>query len=72
MENIGLVLVLLGGLCGMVFLYAKKRGKQEGASEMHEVISNQDREEAQNELDEKNNSNAWDNLNNTIDDLSER
>jgi len=59
---IGILLAL-----GAVYGIAKQRGERKKAKEVIDREGQLDREEADNELEEKRNSNAWDNLNDTID-----
>ncbi len=63
-----LTLALLLG--GGIYTVAKQRGVNKKAMEVMDREGELDREEIDNELDEKRDSNAWDNLTDTIDDLS--
>lgn len=60
-----LVFVIMGGL----WLWAKDRGKDEAIRDLDDQAREQDKGDVQNELDKKRNSDAWDNLNDTIDDI---
>lgn len=59
---IGILLAL-----GAVYAIAKQRGERKKAKEVIDREHELDREEADNELEDKRNSDAWDNLNDTID-----
>jgi len=59
---IGILLAL-----GAVYTIAKQRGERKKAKEVIDREGQLDRKEANDELEEKRNSNAWDNLNDTID-----
>ena len=63
-----MALVIIGG----VYLIAKQRGAQKKALEIMDQEEALDREEADAKLDDKRDSNAWDNLNDTIDDIGKR
>ena len=66
------LLILIGLVAGGIYFFAKARGKKEQLGEVMDHEAELDREELDHELEDKRNSNAWDNLNDTLDDLGRR
>jgi Flp pilus assembly protein TadB len=67
-----IIVAVLLAAGGAVYAFAKQRGEQKKAKEVIDRESELDREEADNELADKRNNNAWDNLNDTLDDMGKR
>lgn len=66
------LLILVGLVAGGIYFYAKNKGKKEQLGEVMEHEAELDREELDHDLEDKRNDNAWDNLNDTLDDLGKR
>ena len=60
-----LILLVVGG----IYAYAKKRGERAKANRVMDRETELDRDEIDRELEDKRNNNAWDNLNDTLDDM---
>ena len=64
-------IIAILAICGTIYAIANQRGRREKAKELADKAEKTDRTEISNELDKKRDANAWDNLNDTLDDLGE-
>ena len=66
------IVILIIALGGGIYAMAKKRGSREKATEVMDHETDLDRREVADDLEDKRNANTWDNLNDTLDDISKR